>query len=201
MQAEILYTVGMVPLTASLALYFVLRGAVSTFLTLGWRKRETVGLAGGRDVLRFLWIAYIGLIALILFSGIRPSIAVPAVTLLAFGTALRFWAMFSLGSWYAPDVRVYVGQPVIHSGPYVWLRHPLYLGLSLEACALGFLCASWAGPVLAFAVVTLTQIQNRRERPLLTRALGDPYVRHCLATWDIEDWFTPRPANLQRAER
>ena len=105
------------------------------------------------------------------------------------GSVLRLWALVSIRRWYASDVRVFVGQTVVRSGPYRWLRHPLYLGLCFEALGIAGLSSHWHAWLLALVVVVLSQVQNRRERRILSPMLGDAYYRHVRSTFDIEDFW------------
>ncbi len=170
--------------------YFFVRETITSVLTNGWRTRLVVGKATGGDVLFCLWIV---LGCLVILAGLSapfegPSIfTVASFSLLSAGSALRVWALYAIRHWYAPDIRVYQGQTIVRTGPYKWLRQPLYLGLCIEAIGLGLLWGHWAGWLLVAAVVVLTQIQNRRERIVLTAVLSEDYRQHFRSTWDIED--------------
>ena len=51
------------------------------------------------------------------------------VALLAAGLAFSVWARVHLGANWSGDVTVKEGHELIRSGPYAWVRHPIYTGL------------------------------------------------------------------------
>lgn len=58
-------------------------------------------------------------------------IDVAGVVVTAAGVALAIWARFYLGQNWSSAVSVKVGHELIRSGPYRWVRHPIYTGLLL----------------------------------------------------------------------
>jgi len=110
------------------------------------------------------------------------------------GLLLHFAARRALGPWWDATVAVRQGQPVVTSGPYAAVRHPLYLAVLLMA--LGTLAVH---PSLAAACVVLgltlgTLLKVRAEDALLRRVFG--------ATW--EAWAADVPAlipSLRRGRR
>jgi protein-S-isoprenylcysteine O-methyltransferase Ste14 len=58
-------------------------------------------------------------------------IDVAGVLVTAAGIALAIWARFHLGQNWSSAVSVKVGHELIQSGPYRWVRHPIYTGLLL----------------------------------------------------------------------
>ena len=51
------------------------------------------------------------------------------IALCAGGFALTFWARYTLGANWSGNVTIKVGHQLIRSGPYRWVRHPIYTGL------------------------------------------------------------------------
>lgn len=72
-----------------------------------------------------------------------PPLAVAMLLLLAAGTALRMWAIASLGGRWCTRVVVVPGLPLVNGGPYRWFRHPNYLGVMLEMVALPLVHSAW----------------------------------------------------------
>ena len=54
-----------------------------------------------------------------------------AVTLTALGIAFAIWARFYIGQNWSSAVTIKVGHQLIRTGPYAWVRHPIYSGLLL----------------------------------------------------------------------
>ena len=81
----------------------------------------------------------------------RPAAAAGWLGLLAGATALRWWAITSLGE--AWNVRAVVAddlQPVT-AGPYRWLRHPNYLALIIEFVAVPMAGGAWMSALVLSA--------------------------------------------------
>jgi protein-S-isoprenylcysteine O-methyltransferase Ste14 len=55
---------------------------------------------------------------------------VPGVIVVWLGLAIRVWAIAALGSAFRTTVEVDPGQAVVSNGPYMWIWHPSYTGLS-----------------------------------------------------------------------
>lgn len=59
------------------------------------------------------------------------SWVVAGAACLVIGTALRLWAIATLGRFFTATVQCQDGQEVISDGPFRWVRHPSYLGAYL----------------------------------------------------------------------
>ena len=108
----------------------------------------------------------------------RPALAAAGWCLLASGVALRFGSRRALGRFFSCDTVIREDHRLVDSGPYALARHPLSVGMLLEAAAAALLGGSWwlAGPwallALAFAV------RNSREERRLIAHFGEPYERY-----------------------
>jgi protein-S-isoprenylcysteine O-methyltransferase Ste14 len=102
--------------------------------------------------------------------------AVTGITLIIVGIGLRAWSIATLGRFFQYQIRIQSGHQVVTSGPYRYVRHPSYTGISLVL--IGIALASdnlWS--LLAVAVlggVGLT-VRIRAEERQLAQALGDEY--------------------------
>ena len=90
---------------------------------------------------------------------------IAGVCLMAFGLLVRQWAIFTLGRYFTPDVRVHAHQVVVDRGPYRWVRHPSYTGLVLFHVGLGLALTNWAA--LALIAVVPTAGWNRGALPTI----------------------------------
>ena len=118
-------------------------------------------------------------------SWLSVSVGV-AVALI--GESLRVWAAGHLEK----------GMEVTTSGPYRWMRHPLYVGSSL--LGVGFAAASRHPTVAALVVVYLAvslSVAARLEEATLRVKFGDAYDRYACGTLDA----TTRPFSAGRARR
>jgi protein-S-isoprenylcysteine O-methyltransferase len=109
-----------------------------------------------------------------------PSVALPSARTMfvvglccvLFGTALRWYAVATLGRYFTVDVASQASQPVIDVGPYRLVRHPSYSGMLLALAMLVL-------PAAAFAYrITV-------EEAALLSTLGEPYARYMRRTWRL----------------
>ena len=102
----------------------------------------------------------------------------PGLTMVAAGFAIAIWARVSLGRYWSGIITLKEGHKVVDSGPYRFVRHPIYTGWLLAALG----SAITAGTVDAFAGVELLAlvfaVKLHREERLLTARLGDEYRRY-----------------------
>lgn len=93
------------------------------------------------------------------------------LALLLGGLTLHWWARLHLGQFYGEREEVQPGQYLVQSGPYAYVRHPLYT--SYFALALGLVLINPALSTLlavAYAVVDF-YLATRREEKLLIENL------------------------------
>src|SRR4029078_644559 len=93
-------------------------------------------------------------------------------------TAFIMW-VFRENSFAAPVVKVQVARHhhVISSGPYAFVRHPMYSGIMLFFVGVPLLLGSWWGVAIAPAFAVLFAIRARsQERALVDRLPG--YADH-----------------------
>lgn len=72
-----------------------------------------------------------------------PVLAAAMVGVLAVATALRIWAIRSLGRRWTTRVLVLEGAPPVTTGPYRYVSHPNYLAVVLEVAALPLVHTAW----------------------------------------------------------
>lgn len=61
---------------------------------------------------------------------------------------LRWWCVWSLGPRWNTRVIVVPGLPLVHRGPYRWLRHPNYVAVAGEGIALPLVHSAWLTALL-----------------------------------------------------
>lgn len=176
--------------------------ALATFLTtLGvsswrrWRARRA-GETIARSAEPPLLIAGRLLVALPLFGGIVAYLAHPAWMAWAslplpaaarwIGVALggatvpaAHWVLTTLGANVSETVLTKRGQQLVTTGPYRWVRHPLYTtGITLFL-GLGLTAANWF--ILLWTAVALAAVRLvivPREEAQLVLRFGDDYRRY-----------------------
>jgi protein-S-isoprenylcysteine O-methyltransferase Ste14 len=123
------------------------------------------------------------------FSRFRDGVGFPShgewigVGIMIAGLALRVSAARALGSHYTRTLQTEDDQPVVSSGPYLYVRHPGYAGV----------LAMWLGYGLALTslpAVLVTTVPNllaylrriKTEETMLVDSLGDSYSDYQLRT-------------------
>ena len=120
-------------------------------------------------------------------AGLLPRWAIWAgVGAAVLGTALRVWAIRTLGRYFTRTVQVARDQPVIEVGPYRLLRHPSYAGGLLAGIGVGLSLGN-AGSLVAIALPMLLGfvVRIRVEERALLAAIGEPYRAYAQRTWRL----------------
>lgn len=102
-------------------------------------------------------------------------LSVPGLLLTAAGLGLASWAGVQLGKHWSNEVAVVKDQPLVETGPYKYLRHPVYAGLLLAAFGT-WLAAGRLSATLAFLAVAAAYLHKAlREDRFLMAKLGERY--------------------------
>jgi protein-S-isoprenylcysteine O-methyltransferase len=105
------------------------------------------------------------------------------VALVIAGTALRAWAILSLGRYFRRDVTIESGQRIVRRGPYRVLRHPSYAGIFLIFAGFGLAFGSWVGAAAALLIVVAGLLPRIRvEEHALAKAFGVEYADYASST-------------------
>ncbi len=126
------------------------------------------------------------------------SWAVTAVGLLLYGLAfvLRWWGMITLGPQWGIHILgenklTDVPRRLVRTGPYRYMRHPIYLGVFLEVVGIPLATNSWATVVFALLVnVPLQVMRTYLEERRLLELFGDEYRRFQREHWAF--WPVPK---------
>ena len=74
------------------------------------------------------------------FAPVNPGVSGVGVILCAAGMAFLVWARQHLGKNWSQTVSVKVGHDLITSGPYRYVRHPMYAGGLIAAIGSAIVC-------------------------------------------------------------
>jgi protein-S-isoprenylcysteine O-methyltransferase Ste14 len=117
----------------------------------------------------------------------RPSAWAPGLALLAAGEALRLLAVGHIG---LPSRTRADGVGVlVQTGPYAWVRNPLYIGNLLLFAGLGTVLWPSALVAVPLLAVHYTLIVRWEESNIAAR-MGEPYQRYLAA---VPRWFPRVP--------
>jgi len=93
-------------------------------------------------------------------------------------------------------------EHLVTSGPYHYVRNPIYLGAFTLIIALAFLAANWLLLLPALFLVTLIYRQIDGEEAMLKEKFGDEYLEYAKRTPRIIPWpWGERPAHRRANPR
>ena len=171
----------------SVALYLCLVAAVGlerlAELVVSQRHLRWARSRGGVETGRGHYPAMVGLHVVLLAGCVaevawldRPFVAAlgwPMLALVVASQSLRWWCIATLGRQWNARVIIVPGLTRVSSGPYRWLRHPMYVGVLL---------GMWATPrmsfghlLLALAMTGYVLIAMRYEERDLIQRFGSRY--------------------------
>jgi protein-S-isoprenylcysteine O-methyltransferase Ste14 len=94
------------------------------------------------------------------------------------GVVLAIWSRRVLGGNWSGAVRITEGQHLVRTGPYAFVRNPIYSGIALAMFGTA-LVAGTIGSLLGFALVVASLWQKGRlEERFLLAEFGDEYAAY-----------------------
>jgi protein-S-isoprenylcysteine O-methyltransferase Ste14 len=98
--------------------------------------------------------------------------------LLALGLAFSIWARVYIGRNWSATVTVKEDHELIHSGPYVLVRHPIYTGLLLAFIGSAIVRGEWRGVLAVLIVFAALWRKLRLEERWMSETFGEEYRRY-----------------------
>jgi protein-S-isoprenylcysteine O-methyltransferase Ste14 len=125
-------------------------------------------------VATLIWLVAIGLDRRAQASDVPLVLHVLGLAMYLLSTALIMW-VFRANSFAAPVVKVQAERHhrVISTGPYAFVRHPMYSGVMLFFVGVPLLLGSWWGLAIAPVFVVLFAIRAGIEERALVEGLPD----------------------------
>jgi len=151
-----------------------------------WRDKPTARAPRRAYRLHFLMIS-VGLVMMYgviprrqpILWHVGPALGWSMIALTAAGMGVAWWARIALGKLWSGGVERMAEHRVVETGPYRFVRHPIYTGLIMGAAAMAGLQAKpWA--ILGAALFTLGFVLKARvEERFLEKEIGgyDAYRR------------------------
>lgn len=153
-------------------------GAISSIFQ---RRSEGVwlSLGIGASFLAFCgaMIVYLVNPAWMTWSGLpfAPAARWSGLAPLMCGSALIVWGTRHLAENFTMSVETKSSHKLITTGPYRWVRHPLYSGLLIEALGVSLFVANWFVAGSAAATWALLAVRTRIEEDNLVEKFGGEY--------------------------
>ena len=113
------------------------------------------------------WVRYLGLLLFVL------------------GLGWVAWSFLTLGQQHSGEVTIQPEHRLITGGPYRWLRHPMYLGLTVFPVGVGLVFRSWIGALLPLLLIGLFLWRIGDEEQLMHREFGVEWEAYCRRTWRL----------------
>lgn len=111
--------------------------------------------------------------------SLEPLIIYAGLVLFLLSCWIRWWGFKSIGKYFNPRVAIYEEHPLITTGAYEKIRHPLYLGTLLSCIAIPLVFNSW-GALLIMCCLTIPALIYRIyvEESFMIKHFGDDYIRY-----------------------
>ncbi len=121
------------------------------------------------------WMAWsrIGLADSVRWIGVGVGLA---------SLGLIYWMFKSIGTGISPTVATRKEHRLATSGPYRWIRHPLYTFGTLAFLSLGTIADSWFIILLSILAFILLAIRTPNEEAHLVEKFGDEYRNYMKQT-------------------
>lgn len=98
--------------------------------------------------------------------------------LVAAGLGFSIWARRHLGANWSATITLKEGHVLVRTGPYRWVRHPIYTGLLLAILGTALSRNDWC-PLLGFAIITAAFIRKLSiEERWMLGAFEDEYRQY-----------------------
>jgi protein-S-isoprenylcysteine O-methyltransferase Ste14 len=106
-----------------------------------------------------------------------------AITVLGF--VITFWARFTLGGNWSSNVTIKVEHELVRSGPYRWVRHPIYTGMIVALAGTAVARDQWRGVVAVALMWVAFTIKRMKEEQFMRQTFGAHYLEYSQTTGAI----------------
>jgi len=139
-----------------------------------------VFLTNAALLLEIAWIRGVGRFLPVSVLIMSAGLAVEAI-----GLFMAIWARRHLGRNWSGEISIKEDHQLIRSGPYKWLRHPIYTGILVMYVGTALVTGEWLA-ILGLAMVTFAYWRKiRLEEANLNTAFGADYDAYRRETWAL----------------
>lgn len=162
----------------------------------GLKAKPTQAREGASSRLSYIPLTIAG--AYLMFSAdvprefLRVSLFGPTIwtnvlgiALTVAGVGLAFWARAYLGGNWSSSVTVKVGHQLVRTGPYRWVRHPIYTGLMLGICGTAIVRDQVRGVIAVVLLYLGFKVKSKIEERTMTETFGAQYEDYSRTTGAI----------------
>lgn len=154
---------------------------------------------------RFLRLSILALVFLLLFwgrtaAGFLGAQFLPDLPVIAYvgfastlvGLSVALWARIHLGQYWSDKVVLKVDHQLIRTGPYAYMRHPIYSGVLLGVLGTAMVLGQWRG-LLAFVILLINySIKAKKEEQILSGRFSNEFREHESRAGFLFPRFRPR---------
>ena len=179
-----------IPILVALAIYALRLIEIRT-------KRNTISgkISANYTLMLFMavgTIAFVGSIAEYFWHGKVWSWQWLLVGIMC--AVLSFWirlqAIAALGKFWSLHAEIRENHEFVRTGPFRWMRHPVYFSMILELAALCLvLSAFWTLLVVIVLFIPSLLLRLKVEEAALVDKFGDTYRDYRRQVWAIIPWF------------
>lgn len=107
------------------------------------------------------------------------------IALTALGLAFALWARVYLGTNWSGAVTVKVGHKLVRTGPYRWVRHPIYLGMILGMLGTALVRHQLRGAIAVVLAYVGFKLKSKIEEQTMSATFGTAYADYISTTGAI----------------
>jgi protein-S-isoprenylcysteine O-methyltransferase Ste14 len=104
------------------------------------------------------------------------------VCLTAAGIAFAIWARFYIGANWSSAVTIKVGHQLVRTGPYAWVRHPIYSGILLALIGTALVRREPRGFLALIFLWLGFIVKSRMEERYMRKTFGSEYDEYSRST-------------------
>lgn len=116
-----------------------------------------------------------------------------AIALTAAGIGFAIWARFYIGENWSSAVSIKVDHQLVRTGPYAWVRHPIYSGLLMAMVGTALARREPRGLFAVVVVAIGFWIKSRMEEGFMRKTFGQDYENYCRSTGALVPRIRPHP--------
>jgi protein-S-isoprenylcysteine O-methyltransferase Ste14 len=94
------------------------------------------------------------------------------------GAAIAIWARYTLGQYWSARVTLKMDHRLIRSGPYMYVRHPIYSGLLLAMAGSALVIGEWRAVIAVLVAILEFSRKASKEEALLSTEFNDEYQEY-----------------------